>query len=52
MGREREREKKKGNLILHELHPHLLSVTHFCRVNKGNRGFSGAIPHLLSNNDE
>ena len=40
------------NLILHQVQPHLLSVAHFCSVRKGNRVFSGAIRHLLSNNDE
>lgn len=39
-----EEGEKKSNLILHELHPHLLSVTHLCRVNKGNRGFQGLFP--------
>lgn len=37
-------KKKKSNLILHELYPHLLSVTHLCRVNKGNRGFQRLFP--------
>lgn len=35
---------KKSNLILHQVQPHLLSVAHFSKVHKGNRGFQGLFP--------
>lgn len=45
---------KKSNLILHEAWPHLLSVLHLRRVQRGNRGFQGLFPayYLIMMNEQ
>lgn len=45
---------KKSNLILHRAWPHLLSVLHLRRVQRGNRGFQGLFPayYLIMMNEQ